>query len=131
MGRRNVLPGPWGIFGEAFLSLAICFRPKSRELVCPGITGATLSGGAWHYHSTWNVGGGDHMYNSITRSWGIEGKDLRNVTFGNYFPSTFGGNFELGPGSTVQQFENIQAISVGMGVTYIMKLSEETAEACP
>ena len=95
------------------------------------ITGATLSGGAWHYHSIWNVGGGNHMYNIKTRSWGIEGKDLRNVTFGNYFPSTFGGNFELEPGSTVQQFENIQAISVGMGVTYIMKLSEKTVEGCP
>ena len=97
----------------------------------PRITGATLSGGAWHYHSTWNVGGGNHMYNGKTRQWGIEGKDLRNVSFGNYFPSTFGGNFEWGAGTTVRQFENIQALSVGLGVTYMMVMSEKKVEACP
>jgi hypothetical protein len=95
------------------------------------ITGATLSGGAWHYHSAWNVGGGSNMYTAKTRSWGIEGKDLRNVTYGNYFPSSFGGNFELDPHSTVQEYENIQAISVGLGVTYMLSLSEKTAESCP
>ncbi|MHA4809084.1 hypothetical protein ACX0G9_13305 [Flavitalea flava] len=95
------------------------------------ITGATLSGGAWHYHSAWNVGGGRNMYITSDRSWGIEGKDLRNVTFANYFPSSFGGNFELGPHSTVQEYENIQAISVGLGVTYMMNLTEESVESCP
>jgi alpha-N-arabinofuranosidase len=95
------------------------------------ITGATLSGGSWHYHSTWNVGGGEHMYDNKTRTWGIEGKDLRNVTFGNYFPSTFGGNFELKPSSSVQEYENIEAVSVGQGVTYVMSLSEKSVAACP
>jgi hypothetical protein len=95
------------------------------------VTGATLSGGSWHYHSIWNVGGGKHMYNSKTRSWGIEGKDLRNVTFGNYFPATFGGNFALTPSSTVQEYENIEALSVGLGVTYVLKLSEKSVESCP
>lgn len=95
------------------------------------VTGSTLSGGNWHYHSIWNVGGGNNMYNSKTRSWGIEGKDLRNVTFGNYFPSTFGGNFALTPSSTVQEYENIEAISVGLGVTYTMVLSEKSVESCP
>jgi hypothetical protein len=95
------------------------------------VTGATLSGGSWHYHSMWNVGGGDHMYNIKKRSWGIEGKDLRNVTFGNYFPATFGGNFALTPSSTVQEYEDIEALSVGLGVTYILKLSEKSVESCP
>lgn len=95
------------------------------------VTGATLSGGNWHYHSTWNVGGGEHMYNYKTRSWGIEGKDLRNVTFGNYFPSSFGGNFALTPSSTIQEYENIEAISVGLGVTYLLQLSEKSVESCP
>lgn len=95
------------------------------------VTGATLSGGSWHYHSVWNVGGGTNMFNSKTRSWGIEGKDLRNVTYANYFPSSFGGNFEMDTTSTVQEYENIQALSVGLGVTYIMKLSEKSAESCP
>lgn len=95
------------------------------------ITGSTLSGGSWYYQNIWNVGGGDHMYNNKTRSWGIEGKDIRNVTFGNYFPSTFGGNFELTPSSTVQEYENIEAISVGRGVTYALDLSEKSVESCP
>ncbi|HEV2483610.1 MAG TPA: hypothetical protein VGS79_28285 [Puia sp.] len=95
------------------------------------ITGATLSGGSWHYHSVWNVGGGTHLYDNATRTWGIEGKDLRNVSFGNYFPSTFGGNFGLKPSSTVQDYENIEAVSVGLGVTYVLELSEKSVESCP
>jgi hypothetical protein len=95
------------------------------------ITGATLSGGSWHYHSVWNVGGGDHLYSNKTRTWGIEGKDLRNVTFGNYFPSSFGGNFGLNASSTVQEFENIQAVSIGQGVTYVLNLSDKSASSCP
>ncbi len=94
------------------------------------VTGATLSAGAWHYHSIWNVGGGDNMYRLHSRTWGIEGKDLRNVTYSSYFPSTFGGNFELKPTSTVQEYENVQALSVGLGVTYVLSLSEKTVEAC-
>lgn len=95
------------------------------------ITGSTLSGGSWYYQNIWNVGGGEHMYNSKTRSWGIEGKDIRNVTFGNYFPSTFGGNFALTPSSTVQEYENVEAVSVGQGVTYALDLSEKSVESCP
>lgn len=95
------------------------------------VTGATLSGGGWHYHSVWNVGGGTHMYDNTHRVWGIEGKDLRNVSFGNYFPSTFGGNFGLKPSSTVQEYENIEAMSVAVGVTYVMALSEKEVESCP
>ena len=95
------------------------------------ITGSTLSGGSWYYQNIWNVGGGDHMYNNKTRTWGIEGKDIRNVTFGNYFPATFGGNFAFTPSSTVQEYENIEAISVGLGVTYALELSEKSVESCP
>jgi len=104
---------------------------RQRGMDSIRITGATLSGGAWHYHSAWNVGGGNNMYVAGTRSWGVEGKDLRNVTFGNYFPSSFGGNFALSPHSTVRQFENIQSISVGLGVTYMLNLSKKGAESCP
>lgn len=95
------------------------------------VTGATLSGGSWFYHTVWNVGGGANMYDIDKRSWGIEGKDLRNVSFGNYGAATFGGNFGLRPSSTVQEYENVEAVSVGLGVTYVMSLSEETVEACP
>lgn len=108
------------------------FDAVERNGISPiRITGATLSGGSWHYHSVWNVGGGKNMYDLKDRRWGIEGKDLRNVTFGNYFPSTFGGNFPLSPTSTVQEYENIESLSVGLGVTYAMQLSERSVESCP
>lgn len=95
------------------------------------ITGATLSGGSWYYHTIWNVGGGTNMYDMDKRTWGIEGKDLRDVNFGNYNAATFGGNFDLRPSSTVQEYENVEAVSVGLGVTYVMTLSQKSVEACP
>jgi len=110
---------------------ALFAATRQRGMDSVRITGATLSGGGWHYHSAWNVGGGKNMYVAATRSWGIEGKDLRNVTYGNYFPRSFGGNFGLTPQSTAREYENIQAISVGQGVTYMLSLSEKEVESCP
>ncbi|MDH7461707.1 hypothetical protein QEG73_10475 [Chitinophagaceae bacterium 26-R-25] len=94
------------------------------------IMGATLSEGAWHYQSVWNVGGGSNMYTPGSRSWGIEGKDIRNVAYCNYFPATFGITYGIASGSTVQQFENLEAISVGVGVTYMLQLQQSNVEAC-
>ena len=71
------------------------------------------------------------MYFIKDRKWAIEGKDIRNIAFANYFPSTFGITEALRPNSTVQEWENLQALSVGVGVTYMMNLSEKTVEACP
>jgi hypothetical protein len=94
------------------------------------IMGANLMEGSWHYASVFNVGGGGNMYNIGTRGWGIEGKDLRNVAYANYFPATFGINAGIGSGSTVQQYENLEAISVGIGVTYMLSLSQSGVESC-
>ncbi|HSB94299.1 MAG TPA: hypothetical protein VLC28_14350, partial [Flavitalea sp.] len=95
------------------------------------IMGATLSEGSWHYQSVWNVGGGKNIYDILTRKWGIQGKDIRNVAYSNYFPSTFGANVGIDSSSTVQQYENLQAISVGTGVTYMMMLNQNQVEKCP
>lgn len=98
------------------------------------IMGATLSEGAWHYQSVWNVGGGTNMYDVKLRKWGSstsEGKDLRDVAYANYFPATFGINFELTPTSKVSDYEHIQAISVGVGATYQLKISKKSIESCP
>ena len=98
------------------------------------ISGATLSEGSWHYQSIWNVGGGTNMYDLKTRKWGSttsEGKDIRNVAYSNYFPATFGGNFGINAASTVEQYEHIQAISVGVGATYLMELNQKSIESCP
>lgn len=95
------------------------------------IMGAGVSEGSWHYQSVWNVGGGKNMYDQVRRSWGIEGKDIRNVAFANYFPATFGITNGIGRSSTVQQFENLEAVSVGVGVTYMLELRQSDVEACP
>ncbi|WP_316794311.1 hypothetical protein [Pedobacter frigoris] len=97
-------------------------------------TGATLSEGSWHYQSIWNVGGGKNMYDADTREWGSttsQGKDLRDVTYSNYFPVGMGGNFPIKATSTVEQYEHIQAISVGVGTTYSLLLNQKDVESCP
>ena len=97
-------------------------------------TGATLSEGSWHYQSIWNVGGGKNLYDVETREWGSttsQGKDLRDVTYANYFPVGMGGNFPINANSTVEQYEHIQAISVGIGTTYSLYLNQKDVESCP
>lgn len=98
------------------------------------ITGATLSEGSWHYQSVWNVGGGKNMYDVEKRVWGSttsEGKDIRDVAFANYFPATFGGNFGINESSKVEDYEHIQAISVGAGATYMLGINQKNVESCP
>jgi hypothetical protein len=97
-------------------------------------TGATLSEGSWNYQSIWNVGGGKNLYDADTREWGSttsQGKDLRDVSYANFFPVGMGGNFPITANSTVEQYEHIQAISVGVGTTYSLKLSQKDVESCP
>ena len=93
-----------------------------------------MSEGSWHYQSVWNVGGGTNMYDLKKRVWGSttsEGKDIRDVAYSNYFPATFGVNFGLDAASTVEDYEHVQAISVGAGATYLMELNQKSIESCP
>jgi hypothetical protein len=109
-------------------------RAKTHGLPSIRFTGATLSEGSWHYQSIWNVGGGKNLYDVDTREWGSttsQGKDLRDVTFSNYFPVGMGGNFPVNANSTAEQYENIQAISVGIGTTYSLVLNQKDVESCP
>lgn len=108
----------------------------AKELGVPYIrfSGATLSEGSWHYQSVWNVGGGRNLYDVDTREWGSttsQGKDLRDVTYANYFPVSFGGNFAIKDTSFVAQYEHIQAISVGFGATYFLSINQKDVESCP
>lgn len=109
---------------------------KAAQLGIPDIrfTGATLSEGSWHYQSIWNVGGGKNLYNPETREWGHEtsqGKDLRDVTYANFYPVGMGGNFPISARSKVEEYEHIQAISVGIGTTYSLKIDQKQVESCP
>lgn len=109
---------------------------RAKELGIPDIrfTGATLSEGSWHYQSIWNVGGGNNMYDADKRLWGSttsQGKDLRDGTYANFFPSSFGGNFPITANSTVEQYEHIEATAVGYGATYSLKVGQKDVESCP
>ncbi len=108
---------------------------RAKEIGVPYIrfTGSTLSEGSWHYQSIWNVGGGKNLYDVETREWGSatsQGKDLRDVTYANFFPVGMGGNFPIKAESTVAQYEHVQAISVGIGSTYSLQLNQKDVESC-
>lgn len=125
--------------GHGYYSAKRFFRTmfeRAETLGIPPIrfTGATLSEGSWHYQSIWNVGGGKNLYDVETREWGSttsQGKDLRDVTYANFFPVGMGMNFAINASSTVEQYEHIQAMSVGVGTTYSMKLNQKDVESCP
>jgi hypothetical protein len=115
-------------FGKMFA------RAKALGLPDIRFTGSTLSEGSWHYQSIWNVGGGKNLYDAETREWGSttsQGKDLRDVTFANFFPVGMGANFPIHAGSTAAQYEHIQAVSVGIGSTYSLQLNQKDVESCP
>lgn len=124
--------------GHGYYSTKRFFRKmfeKAKELDVPYIrvSGATLSEGSWHYQSVWNVGGGKNLYDLDTREWGSttsQGKDLRDVTYSNYFPVSFGGNFAICDTSTAAQYEHVQAIAVGYGATYYMAVNQKDVESC-
>lgn len=115
-------------FGKMFA------RAEEHGLPPIRFTGATLSEGSWHYQSIWNVGSGTNLYDVNTREWGSstsQGKDLRDVTYANFFPTGMGGNFEIKADSKASHYEHIQAISVGIGTTYSLILDQENVEKCP
>lgn len=114
----------------------VLFEHLNKKYNIPGIrfTGACLSEGSWHYQSIWNVGGGKNLYDADLRVWGSttsQGKDLRDVTYANYFPSSFGVNFPITAASTVEQYEHIEAIAIGHGTTYFLKIGQKDVESCP
>lgn len=125
--------------GHGYYSAKRFFRrmfEHAAELGVPYIrfSGATLSEGSWHYQSVWNVGGGSNLYDLNTREWGSttsQGKDMRDVTYSNFFPVSFGGNFPIDSNSTVEQYEHIEAISVGFGATYFLRINQDAVESCP
>jgi hypothetical protein len=125
--------------GHGYYSTKRFFRNMFQHAAKLGVpyirfTGATLSEGSWHYQSIWNVGGGKNLYDVDTREWGSttsQGKDLRDVTYANYYPAGMGGNFNIKSHSTVEQYEHVQAISVGVGTTYSLYLTQKDVESCP
>lgn len=125
--------------GHGYYSAKRFFRKMFDRAAMHGIpsirfTGATLSEGSWHYQSIWNVGGGKNLYDLDTREWGSatsQGKDLRDVTYANFFPVSTGGNFPITATSTVEQYEHIMAVSCGIGMTFSLKLNQNDVESCP
>lgn len=109
-------------------------RTKELGVSYIRFTGAGFNEGSWHYQSVNNAGGGKNLYDTDTREWGSttsQGKDVRDECFANFFPITFGSNFAIVDTSKVETYEHVQAMSVGWGVTYALKLSQKDVESCP
>lgn len=125
--------------GHGYYSTKRFFRKMFERAAGIGVpyirvSGATLSEGSWHYQSVWNVGGGKNLYDLDTREWGSatsQGKDLRDVTYSNYFPVSFGSNFAIKDTSSVEQYEHVQAMAIGYGATYYLSISQDDVERCP
>lgn len=133
-GQEFLFHSGFGTYSAKRFFRAMFDQAKKYGLNDIRFTGATLSEGSWHYQSIWNVGGGLNMYDADKRLWGSttsQGKDLRDVTYANFFPSSFGGNFPITATSTVEQYEHIEATAVGYGATYSLKVGQKDVESCP
>jgi hypothetical protein len=132
-GQEFLYDGGHGNYSVKRFFRKLTERASFHKIPYIRFTGAGLSEGSWHYQSMWNVGGGTNMYDLKTREWGSstsEGKDIRNVAYASYFPATFGGNFDIDANSTADQYEHIEAISVGVGVTYMLGINQKSVESC-
>lgn len=133
-GQEFLFHSGFGSYSVKRFCRSMFEQAKKYNLPDIRFTGATLSEGSWHYQSTWNVGGGKNIYDADLRVWGSttsQGKDLRDVTYANFFPSSFGGNFPVTAGSTLEQYEHIEATAVGYGATYALRLGQKDVESCP
>ena len=133
-GMEFLLHSGFGNYSVKRFFRKIAEQSKKHNLPSLRFTGAGLLEGSWHYQSIWNVGGGLNIYDVDKRVWGSttsQGKDLRDMTYANFFPSSFGVNFPITATSTVEQYEHIEATAVGYGATYFLKLGQKDVESCP
>ena len=133
-GQEFLFHSGFGTYSVKRFFRSVFERAREYGLRDLRFTGATLSEGSWHYQSVWNVGGGLNIYDVDKRVWGSttsQGKDLRDVTYANFFPSSFGVNFPIGENSTAEQYEHIEATAVGYGATYFLRINQNDVEKCP
>ena len=133
-GQEFLFHTGFGTYGVKRFFRQMFEQAKLHDLPHIRFTGATLSEGSWHYQSIWNVGGGKNIYDTQLRVWGSttsQGQNLRDVTYANFFPSSFGANFPITAASTAEEYEHIEATAVGYGATYSMTLGQKDVESCP
>lgn len=93
------------------------------------VMGSGIMYGNWLYMGNGNIGGGNNMFNPVTNSFGIQGKDERNGNNSNFICPTFGiQNFNSE--WNAQVIENLQSKAVAWNATYMLGLSEKSVENC-
>lgn len=93
------------------------------------VMGSGIMYGNWLYMGNGNIGGGNNMFNPVTNSFGIQGKDERNGNINNFICPTFGiQNFHSDWDEQV--IENLQSKAVAWNATYMLGLSENSVEKC-
>lgn len=134
-GQEFLFHSGFGTYSVKRFFRSLFGQMKAYGLEDLRFSGATLSEGSWHYQSVWNIGGGDNMYDVGLREWGSstsQGKDMRDVTYANFFPVSMGHrNFAVTASSTVEQYEHIEATAVGYGATYNLSIGQNDVESCP
>jgi len=108
------------------------YRKLKDALQQHGITyfkrmASTFVEGDWLYAATTNVG---HDFNFLTRTFTTEGNNLKQVFFNNYSAVTLQGP-TFSSTDTQQEYEDLEATSVGMGGSYMIVLSQSAVEANP
>lgn len=93
------------------------------------VMGSGIMYGNWLYMGNGNIGGGNNMFNPVTNSFGIQGKDERNGNMNNFLCPTFGIQY-FNPDWNEQVIENLQSKAVAWNATYMLYLSENTVEKC-
>lgn len=94
------------------------------------VMGSCVYEGTWLYMSVCNIGGNKNMFDPVSNSWGIEGKDIRYAHQSSYFPCTFGIQ-NMRSDWSVQTIENLQSKAVAWDATYMLGVSEAVVEKCP
>lgn len=120
-----------GFYGVKRFHRKLFERAASHNLPDLRINGVTFSEGAWHYMSSWNVGGQYFNNTSGTGGWTNQGKDLRDVAYSNYFPVSLARGYRFTSTSTVAHYNNLQAMAIGIGSTYAIAMSMASVESCP
>jgi len=92
---------------------------------------SAFTDGSWLYQTVANYGSENNVFDTRNRTFRPQGIAMNNAGLGNYFPSSFSGVVDgIHENSTVQFFEDLEAMSVGVNASYGMTIIPSEVEKC-
>ena len=128
-GQEFLFHSGFGTYSVKRFFRSVFERAREYRLRDLRFTGGDDLRGSWHYQSVWNVGGGLNIYDVDKRVWGSttsQGKDLRDVTYANFFPSSFGSTSPSARTQRPSSTEHIEATASGLRATYFLRINQNT-----